>query len=82
MKDYILITSPVVAVVIIISLILFVVGFCVTQLLLQAECEKNKRLRDRNIFLRERLSETQQELARRGYSLPEVVHNVQMPNKR
>lgn len=69
MKDYIL-ASPVVAAVLIVVLILFGVGFCVTQLLLQAEHERNKRLRDRNIFLRERLSETQQELARRGYSLP------------
>lgn len=81
MKDCVL-TSPIVAAVIIVVLILFGVGFCIAVLLLQAECEKNERLRERNLFLRERLSETQQALNSRGYKLPGGERDVQMLNNR
>ncbi len=74
MNDYVLLTTPV-AIVILLLLVLFVVGFCIVQLLLQNEVDKNRRLKDRNIQLREKLSLTQQELNSRGYHLPEVKND-------
>jgi len=72
MNDYVLLTTPV-AIVLLIVLVLLVCGFCTVQLLLQNEVDKNKRLKHRNSQLREKLSLTQQELNSRGYHLPEVA---------
>lgn len=71
MNDYVILTTPV-AIVLLIVLVLLVCGFCTVQLLLQNEVNKNKRLAHRNSQLREKLSLTQQELNSRGYHLPEV----------
>lgn len=70
-----LLSSPALAAVVIFTLSLLGTGFCVLLILLRAECEKNERLRDRNIFLRERLSDTQHELSRRGYQFPTEKKN-------
>ena len=68
-NDFVLLPTPVVIVLLIVWVLVFG-GFCVVQLLLQKEAEKNKELRERNRRLRSELSLTQQELNIRGYRLP------------
>lgn len=70
MNDFVLLPTPVVIVLIAVW-ILVICGFCIVQLLLQREADKNKELRERNRRLRSELSLTQQELNVRGYHLPE-----------
>lgn len=72
MNDYVILTTPV-AIVLLIVLVLSVCAFCVVQLLLQNEVDKNRRLAHRNSQLREKLSLTQQELNSKGYHLPETA---------
>ena len=66
MNDFVLLPTAVVIVLLIVWF-LVICGFCIVQLLLQREADRNKELRERNRRLRAELSLTKQELNARGY---------------